>query len=230
MKHKSLFLFLFLSLFLSNSKAVTVTVGASGANYSNLKDAFYHINKGYLTGDVVIQLTSSTTETTVAKLTASGVYNPGGKSNYSSVTIYPVTTGITISGSFATANLIDLVGATNVTIDGRVHQAGATASLTIVNTAATAATAVGLWAHASNNTVKFCVLKGYSATSRGVINIDNRIYTAGSAGCSNNVFSYNTFRGNSTGSPYFGIYSSACCNIYRVRFIVLFLFVIYHCL
>jgi len=206
MKYKLLLIFSFFIFQFSQLNAITVKVG-SGGDFTSLKDAFYQINKGYLTGDVVIQLTSSTTETAVAKLTASGVYNPGGKSNYTSVTIYPVTTGITISGNFATANLIDLLGATNVTIDGRVHQAGAAASLTIVNTAATAATAVGLSAHASNNTVKFCVLKGYSATSRGVINIDNRIYTAGSAGCSNNVFSYNTFRGNSTGSPYFGIYS-----------------------
>jgi hypothetical protein len=205
MKKSLLFLFLFLAFFLSQTNASTVKVGAGG-DYTTLKDAFYDINKGYLTGDVVIEITSSLTETAAAKLTGSGVVNPGGTSNYTSVTVYPTTTGLSISGNLASANLIDLYGADNVTIDGRVNATGSTASLTIENTANTGATAIGLSYHAEYNTIKFCKLKGYSATSRGVINLDNRSAAAGN-GDSHNTFSNNIFRGNSTGTPYFGIYA-----------------------
>jgi hypothetical protein len=180
-------------------------VGAGG-DYSTLKDAFFDINKGFLTGDIVIEITSSITETAVAKLTGSGVVNPGGTSNYSSVTVYPTTTGLTISGNLATANLIDLQGADHVTIDGRVNASGSSISLTIENTANIGASAVGLSYHAEYNTIQFCNLKGYSATSRGIINLDNRNADAGN-GDSHNTFSHNIFRGNATGTPFFGIYS-----------------------
>lgn len=53
----------------------------------------------------------------------------GGNSDDTSILIYPVGTGYTISGNAAGA-LIELNGADNVTIDGSVNQAGA-ADLTI---------------------------------------------------------------------------------------------------
>ncbi|MDD2797375.1 MAG: T9SS type A sorting domain-containing protein [Bacteroidales bacterium] len=204
---KRLVLLLVLPLFLIHVNASTVvTVGTSDADYSTLYDAFYDVNKGYLSGDVIIKITSNTNETSAATLTASGKVNPGGTSNYTSVTVYPTVTGVTISGNLASDNVIDLEGADHVTIDGRVNATGNTPSLIIENSANVGATAVGLSYGAEYNAVKYCVLKGYSTTSRGVINLDNRSGTAG-IGDSHNLFDNNVIRGNATGTPYFGIYA-----------------------
>ena len=204
-KSITLFIYSFLIFHFSYLNATNVKVGVGG-DYSTLKDAFFDINKGFLTGDIVIEITSNITETAAAKLTASGVSNPGGTSNYSTVTIYPTTTGIVVTGNLPSANLIDLQGADSVTIDGRVNREGSTVGLTIENTGNTGATAVGLSLHAENNVIQFCTLKGFSTTARGLINLDNRSGGSGN-GDSNNEFSNNVFRGNSTGSPYYCIYS-----------------------
>jgi hypothetical protein len=205
MKKTLAFLLSFLTFFLFVTNATTVKVG-SGGDYPSLKDAFFDINKGFLTGDIVIEITSNLTETAAVKLTASGVINPGGTSNYNTVTIYPTTTSIVVSGNLPTANLIDLYGADSVTIDGRVNREGSTVSLTIENTGNTGASAVGLSFHAEFNKIQFCNLKGFSTTARGIINLDNRSGASGN-GDSNNEFSNNIFRGNSLGSPYYCIYS-----------------------
>ncbi len=136
----------------------------NGQTYTTLKSAFDAINNGTLTGAVVLQLTSSTTETASAVLNASG-----GTANYTSVTIFPNASGYTISGSIAGA-LIDLNGADNVTIDGRVNQTGIK-NLTISNTdAGTSASTIRFINDATNNSIKYSIVKGSTTSNTaGVI-------------------------------------------------------------
>jgi hypothetical protein len=71
---------------------------------------------------------------------------------------------LSISGNLATP-LINLNGADNVTIDGRVNATGSTKSLTITNTSAvtTAGTStIRFIGDASSNTLQYCTLKGSS--------------------------------------------------------------------
>ena len=78
-----LLLFLTTSIFLNAQ--TTKTVGGTGANYSTLKAAFDAINAGTIHGVIILQITGSTTESSSAKLNASG----SGSASYSSLTIYP---------------------------------------------------------------------------------------------------------------------------------------------
>ncbi|MCK9421667.1 MAG: T9SS type A sorting domain-containing protein [Bacteroidales bacterium] len=165
---KKLLLFIMATLailFVQTSHAQTTkTVGTSG-DYTTLKAAFDDINAGFITGDIIIQIISSITETASAVLNASG----SGSASYTSVNIYPTTTGYTISGYLAFP-LIDLNGADNITIDGRVNATGTTKDLTITNTRAYSNTTIQFENSAENNTVKYCTVKGASnSTQRGVI-------------------------------------------------------------
>ena len=206
------------------------TLVGSGQTYTTLKAAFDAINTGTLTGDVVLQITSSTTETATAALNATG-----GSANYSSVTIYPTGSGYTISGSVAGA-IIQLNGADYVTIDGRVNQSGAK-DLIIQNTNTSNST-IQLTADATYNTVKYCVIKGATtSTSNGIVlistgtsigndnnTIDNNdinangtavncIYATGSSGIVNNAITVSSnnifdFRGASSNGIYLQSYNS----------------------
>ena len=130
MKKSLLYIFLLLILPSGLFAQVTVT-GSTGANgtYATLGLAFSAINGSAQTGNnIVITLTASTNET------SSAVLNAG---TWTSVNIYPTVTGITISGNLS-APLIDLNGADNVTIDGRVNATGTLKDMTIVNTSTSA--------------------------------------------------------------------------------------------
>ncbi|MFH1196685.1 MAG: T9SS type A sorting domain-containing protein [bacterium] len=140
------------------------TVGAAGADYSTLKLAFDAINAGSITGAIILQIIDNTSETTTATLNASG-----GSASYSSVTIYPTSEGLTISGTIANNPLINLDGADNVTLDGRVNQLGSK-SLTITNlsTSSNSNTSTVRYINdASNNIIKYCVIKGASTSAFG---------------------------------------------------------------
>jgi hypothetical protein len=144
----------------------TVTVGPSG-DYPSLNEAFFDINSGLLTGVITIQITGSFTESFAAELFESGY---GGSSSYSSVTIYPTGAGYIVDGDID-GPLILLNGADNVTIDGRENATGSTKSLVIVNmsTGASAST-IQFIKDATNNTVKYCTIKGSETSpTRGVI-------------------------------------------------------------
>jgi hypothetical protein len=189
------------------------TVGATGADYPNLRTAFNAINDGSLTGAIELQLISSITDNNSAKLYGSGqvgevlvtaggtgyvlgdiitfsnpqtvggtvatarvskvssgviseievtdpgsgytatpnvesiastagagaILNPLVGGDYTSIVIYPTVSGVVLSGSLSSLfprpqALIDLMGADNVLIDGRVNKLGTVADLTIQNT------------------------------------------------------------------------------------------------
>ncbi|MEI7980593.1 MAG: T9SS type A sorting domain-containing protein [Bacteroidota bacterium] len=163
----------------------TRTVGGSGASYATLQLAFAAINTGAIKGQIILQMTGSTNETSAPVLYQSG-YNS--VSSYTSVTIYPTITGVTVS----TGNnypLIDLNGADNVTIDGRVGQTGSTADLTLTgtNTGSLSAT-VRFLNSAESNLVMYCKIRGavYS-TAMGIV----AVYGANTGtGNNNNIIEY----------------------------------------
>jgi len=166
---------------------VNATVGTLTANYNTLKAAFDAINNGTHQGSITVKINISTTETAASVLNASS-----SPSSYTSVNIYPTVTGLSISGNLATP-LIDLNGATNVTIDGRVNATGSSKDLIITNsnTSSTAGTSTIRFINdACSNIVKYCILKGSSAatTNSGIV----YFATAGSgSGNDNNTVDQN---------------------------------------
>ncbi len=175
MNSKKLFfsLTLLLSLFTWTAKAITMTVGTTGADFPTLKAAFDAINAnagGVYTGVVTLQIIDNTSEPTTvpAQLDASP--------NWTSVNIYPTVTGKTINGNLDFP-LILFNGASKVTIDGRLHAStgkvtGSTRDLIITNTMVSAnSSTIKFNTGASNNIVKYCVIKGSSkADYNGTIN------------------------------------------------------------
>ncbi|MEI8049271.1 MAG: hypothetical protein WCI92_17960, partial [Bacteroidota bacterium] len=160
---------------------VTATLGTLSASYQTLKAAFDAINAGTHQGVITVKINTSTTETATAVINASGT----GSALYTSVTVYPTASGISVTGDLA-APLIDLNGADNVTIDGRLNASGALKSLMISNTSTsnTAGTSTIRFINdASSNTVKYCTLKGSStATSGGILHLSTTTGTTGNDG------------------------------------------------
>jgi trimeric autotransporter adhesin len=195
--------------------SLTATAGTSPATYTSLKAAFDAINNGTHQGNVSITVNANTTETLQPTLNRSG----SGSASYSSVLIKPAaSTTPTISGSIPGA-LINLSGASNVTIDGANTSGGTTKNLTITNNN-TAGAAVRFIDGASNNVLKNCVLKGGSST----INTTGVVFMATAAtaatGNNNNLIENNDIT-KSAASPQVGILNSGTSgkpntgNIYR---------------
>ena len=164
------FLALLFSFLAVQAKAdVVKTVGATGADFARLQLAFNAINNntgGVYTGAVTLQIIDNTIETGNVTLNASA--------NWSSLKIYPTATGKTISGNINGAHLY--IFASNVTIDGRLHQfkgtlIGSTRDLTITNSmVGSSAYTFRFEGNASHNNVKYCTIKGSSNVNyRGTI-------------------------------------------------------------
>ena len=172
---------------------VTATVGTPGpTSYTTLKAAFDAVNLGTHKGVITIQVTGNTTETETAALNASG----SGSASYTSVSIYPTATGLSISGNLA-APLIDLNGADNVTIDGRVNQGGSTVSLTIANTSLSSiagTSTISFINDATTNNVRYCNIKGSNTDGNGGVVF---FRTAAITGNDNNIIEYNNLTSNS---------------------------------
>lgn len=162
-------------------------------SYINLKSAFDKINSGVHTGNLTVKIIGNPFETRQAKLNASGTSTGGGTSNYSGVNIYPTNTGLTISGSLNT-DLINLNGADNVIIDGRVNADGSTPDLTIINTSiASGSVTIKLDSSAQSNTVRYCTLKG-----GGVSSTNGTIQFGNTGNNISNSISYNNITNNGT--------------------------------
>jgi len=177
---------LLMCLFAWTAKAdVIKTVGATGADFATLGAAIIDINTtnpGLYSGVVSLQIIDNTTEVVPASLTASG--------NWTELNIYPTVTGKTIGGNID-GSLIFLSGVNQLTIDGRLHNSsgvitGSTKDLTITNTFVSAtANTIRFNGGSSNNTVKYCTIKGSS------ISDSNATIFFGSGGNNNNTISYN---------------------------------------
>lgn len=152
-------LLLLLSVININAQNVTVTGAVSGnGSYPDLGSAFTAINGGVQTGaTIAVSIIANTTEA------ASAVLNAG---VWTSLTISPSGGAArTISGSFV-GHLVDLNGASNVTIDG-LNTGGN--SLTLSTTALGASTAIRFTSDASTNTITRTTLLGSGDASFGVI-------------------------------------------------------------
>ncbi len=179
--------------------AQTVRTVGSGGNYTNLTTAFTAVNGGTLTGDIVFQIISSQTLTSSAALNASG----SGSANYTSVIIYPTAAGLSISSNINNQPTINLNGADNVIIDGRVNQLGTTKSL-IISSTRTSGFAVRFIGDASANTLQYCQLKGVNTSGTGGV---VTFSTGTTTGNDNNTID-NCDVTNVTSLPVNGIYSA----------------------
>jgi hypothetical protein len=146
----SKFLLLVTAIFLSVTSfaqiSVTATVGTTGPSpYTTLKGAFDAINAGTHKGVVTISITGNTTETATAVLNASS-----GTSSYTAVNIGTTATPYTITTTAAT--LIQLNGASNVTLNG-------SNTLQLVNTSGTG-NVLQFINDASGNTFRNVTIKG----------------------------------------------------------------------
>jgi hypothetical protein len=159
---------------------------ADGTYYSTLKAAFDAINlQPDQTGkNIEIKIGASTTET------ASAVLNQPTTASWTSLTIYPTTANVTIGGVF-TNTLIDINGADNVTITGKLNKTGATQNLTLSQTENTnnASRTIRIWNDAANNTITNCIVRGSCISSgAGVIFLGDA--KAAGTGNDNNIIEY----------------------------------------
>ena len=129
---------------------------------------------------------------------------------YTSLKIYPTVTGKTITGGNNKA-LILLSGVNNVTFDGRLNQTGIDRDLTIVNTTSgSGPMTFQLIGNASNNTFKYCKIKGLGQSSSSAMFTLSNPLAASATGCANNTISNNIFSGTSSAAntrPFAVIYS-----------------------
>jgi len=194
-------------MFTQQSQA-QVSVGATP--YTTLKAAFDAINAGTHTGAINISISGNTTEIASAVLNASGT----GGASYTTISIAPTTTA-TVSGDLA-APLIDLSGASNVTIDGRIGGTGTTKSLTLRNTSvsATVGTSTVRFVNgASFDVLRYCNVEG-SSTALNLSAVSSSTATIlfagtnGMFGQNNITVSNNDIRAAGINLPFTAILSS----------------------
>ena len=179
-----------------NFVSVTATSGTTGpSTYSTLYAAFTAINAGTHKGAIEIAISGTVTETSSAVLNGTG----SGSASYTSVLIYPTVTNVIIGGNLSPSTLpiIDLNGATNVTIDGRVNHTGSSTDLVIRNAYSSGNSTIRFINGASSNTVKYCTLKGAGASAgSGIIFFS----TSSTSGNSNNIIDHNSIQFNGYGA------------------------------
>jgi hypothetical protein len=181
---------------LINVTATNSTIG----KYTTMKDVFDNINNGFHQGDITVSIYMNTTETIAATLNASG----SGSANYTSITISPAGGETrTIEGNIAGA-LINLNGATNVTIDG-LNSAGNTLTISNTNTTSTAST-IQFIGGASNNTITKSTIIG-STSGSTTASSDMGIIFFSTGGNNNNTISYCNITHAGTIRPRNAIYS-----------------------
>jgi len=175
MKHLTILLLgLHAFIFSSAQVNVSATLGTPTASYTTLKACFDAVNAGTHQGVVTVVLSASTTETASAVLNASG----SGSASYTSLSIYPDISGVVVSGNLA-GPLVDLNGADNVTLDGRVNATGSTRDLVLSNSN-TGGSVIELINDASTNSIKYCLLQGVnSSTTGGVVLFGTTTATTG---------------------------------------------------
>lgn len=130
--------------------------------------------------------------------------------NYSAVNIYPTVTGKTIgNGTSLGAALIQLTGVNNLTIDGRLHDnsgniTGSTPDLTFTNIDTGTNSYTFRFDGSSNNTIKYCTIKGSSNSqySRGTIAFQNY------GNCNNHISNNVITTADATNRPVNSIFAS----------------------
>ncbi|MFZ4770202.1 MAG: beta strand repeat-containing protein, partial [Ferruginibacter sp.] len=183
--------------------SLTATQGTANEIYFTLKDAFAAINNGTHKGDIVLKVNANTTESVAAVLNASAATSSGSP-YYTSVNIYPTVSGVSITDNLSTP-VIDLNGADNVTIDGRVNATGSTTDMAIFNTSTSSASTIRFYADATNNTVEYCSLQGSNTTAGYGTLFFSTGTTTGNDG---NTITNNTITSAGSNLPLNAIYSA----------------------
>ena len=150
------------SLF-AQTVTVIATSGTASATYSTLKACFDAINAGTHQGTITIDVNGNITETAAAVLNASG----SGASSYTSILIKP-TGPASITCTLFGFPVIDLNGAKNVTIDGRIDATGTTRTLILRNLSTSnnsGTSTIRFRNDAENDVVNYVNLEG---SSRGI--------------------------------------------------------------
>ncbi|MEI7463710.1 MAG: hypothetical protein WCK03_04940, partial [Candidatus Taylorbacteria bacterium] len=211
MKHRILLLLL---IALSGTMALYAQVTVSGSHassngtYTKLSLAFTAINTYSQTGNnIVITITSAPTAES-----GSATLNAG---TWTTLKIYPTTSGLSISGNFS-APLIDLNGADNATIDGRVNATGLTNDMTISNTNTSAGgttSTIRFINGATNNTIQYCIIKGSTTNSEsGILCFST---STGTSGNSSNVVDHNEITNAAGSRPVSAITSDGSASYYN---------------
>lgn len=172
----------------------------SMGNFANLGSAFSSINAYDQTGkNILVRIIGNTTET------ASATLNTGA---WTTLKIFPTVANLTVSGNLA-APLVDLDGADNVTLDGRVNQTGSTRSLTIRNTSTSntsGTSTIRFLNSAENNTIKYCILNASSASPvDGIISFSTSSFGNGN---DNNIVEFCNITNAGGSRPMNAIYSA----------------------
>ena len=180
---------------------VTVAGSASGnGNYATLGAAIAAIPLTGQTGNnISVAINASTTELSTGITIGSG--------NWSSLKIYPTATAtISAAANTSTTAFISLLGANNVTIDGRINRAGSTRSLTLNNssTSATAASTILFTSDAQNDSIKYCTLQGRQQSGAGIITFSGTTSVVNGNGL--NVIDNNLFTNNG-GTNIYGVFA-----------------------
>jgi hypothetical protein len=188
--HSKIIKFIFLISFLQvqTTMAQVTLSGAINNTYTNLTLAFTAINMSGGTGNLTINLTGNSTQTSTASLD---------KTNYN-ITI-TANTNVIVSGNI-NLPLLQINGADNTTIDGTTNK-----YITFRNTnIGGAASALNITNDADNNTITNCIFEG---STKGVFNngVVNFYGNTGTSGCDNNIFSKNDVKESSGGIPQNGI-------------------------
>ncbi|MGN6519130.1 MAG: beta strand repeat-containing protein, partial [Dokdonella sp.] len=142
---------------------VEATAGTTGpTSYPTLKAAFDAINAGTHQGSIAVEICGDTSESASAVLGASS-----GAASYTDISVKPVGGAARIvSGAIAAGGpLVDLAGATHVTIDG-LNSAGNSLTLSNTTVSATAGTSTVRFINgASNNTITHATILGSSSAT-----------------------------------------------------------------
>lgn len=188
-----------------NNFEVNATIGTTLAYYTSLKAVFDNINNGLHRGTVTVKIRNSSVETATAVLNASGT----GGSSFASVRIYPTLANLSVVGNL-TAPLIDLNGADNVTIDGRVNAVGTAKSLQISNTSTSGiagTSTLRLINAANNNVIRYCTIQGATTnTTSGVVFLATSTAVGGNQ--DNTIDNNNITNAGDANRPVNAIYSS----------------------
>ena len=201
---RKIFLFLaLLSLLHETISAQFVVSGSTGADgpYSSLTNTggvFAAINNTSQSGNTI---TITVTGISLSETGANGL-NPG---TWNSLSLYPVASGFTISGS-VNGGMINLNGTNNVTINGSVNAGGSAADLSIINTnTGTSAATVRFSNSATNNIVEYCNLKGSGTGPQSGIILFSTSGTGN--GNDNNLIENNNITNNQNNRPVNAVFS-----------------------
>jgi hypothetical protein len=149
--------------------------GTSCRNFASIRNAVDTLNKYGIVGNVTFNVAAGFTETLTRRLDLGSVLLNGQTASGRTITfkkngaganpIITAYTGFKLPTDQTPDGMWSLSGVDNVTIDGRVNATGTAKDLVISNTSAlsTAGTStLRFIGDASNNTVKYCSLKGSS--------------------------------------------------------------------